>query len=214
MNILEIINFFAIPSLFLGIIGLFYAIYQGKKAKTAEKKITDLMQAMTSYKYLKELAFSHYSNGKYDESLDVFKKYLLENKDENEWNDIILQIMIKETAKLYSNILVFSDGKLPKFTLLVQAFISHEETLSKTQYPVILKTLINDYIKNFKRNRSLSEFLIALFDNDWTKAKDVLLKLEIGKSDDINDIFKQYAIEYLNSKLNKQDDNFVDDIPF
>ena len=85
MDFWEIISLLAIPSLILCILALFFAINQGKKAKNAENKINELMEAMTSCTYLKELAFSHYSNGKYDESLGVFKKYLLENKEENEW---------------------------------------------------------------------------------------------------------------------------------
>jgi tetratricopeptide (TPR) repeat protein len=219
MNFWEIISLLAIPSFILCILALFFAINQGKKAKNAENKINELMEAMTSCTYLKELAFSHYFNGKYDESLGVFKKYLLENKEENEWNEIITHILKKETSKIFSDIVVFPEGKMPKFSLLIQAFISHEDKYNHTHYPNIIKTLINDYVKIYNRNRALSELLIALFDNNWEKAKELSSKLEINKEEGINNSFKNYLFEYLNtkilnSKFPEKDNNFVDDIPF
>ena len=125
--LLKILNIPAIPSFILCVIAFIFAIKQNNKAKRAEYEINELKHLMTSYNYLKKLAFTHYENGKYDECLDALKKYLLDNRDKNEWNEIITYFVTKETIKLYSNFLVFPDEKLPKFSLLVQTYISHEE---------------------------------------------------------------------------------------
>jgi tetratricopeptide (TPR) repeat protein len=211
----EILSFLAIPSLLLGIAAFFYAIYQGKKAKNSEKEISELKQAMISYKYLKDLAFTHYDNGKYDESLDVFKKYLANNKDDKEWNIIINRIFRNETGKLFSDVFIFVEGEFPSISLLVQAYIVLEDKFLKSSpYPNIIKTLLNDFKKVFERKKSYHEFLIALFDKDWKVAKILLSDFIFFKDDDINTLFKNYVIKFLNKKLGINDEQFVDDIPF
>ena len=213
--LIKILNVLAIPSFILCIIAFIYAVKQNKKAVKAEFEISELKQAMTSYNYLKKLAFSHYENGKYDECLDVFKKYLLDNRDKNERNEILLHIVTKETMKLYSNFLVFPDEKLPKFSLLAQTFISYEEYFANFSYPVLVKTLVNDYCSIFSTNRLHSEFLIALFDKDWIKANEYLSKFSINKDDGLSNCFHKYLNNYMSIKLKiNSDDDFSNEIPF
>jgi len=206
MDLWQVVNIIAIPSFIFTIIALLFAINQGKKAKKAEKEIAELKQAMTSYAYLKELGFNYYKNGKYDESLDVFKKFLLENNKQNEWNEIINTIMRKETEKIFSNFLIFSNDRFPKFSLLVQTFISYEESFVNTHYPEIIKTFINDYTIKFKCRRYKSEFLIALLDKNWQKAKEIMEETSVNNEEGIDNIFKSYVINYIATKY--------DDIPF
>lgn len=200
---------------FIGIIALIYAIKKGKETKTAERKVTEIEQAITSYKYLKEKAFSHYNNGKYEECLDVLKKYLLGNKDDKEWSKIIGEIFKKETEKIYLGILPFKDGMLPSIAILIQAYISYEDKLNKASpYPELIKTLINDFGINFGRNRPSSEFIIALFDKDWQKAKNLLPVINMHTDEELSNSFKQYVTLYLNKKMGITDDGFSEDIPF
>jgi tetratricopeptide (TPR) repeat protein len=199
----------------VGLIAFLYAIYQGNKAKKAEIKLVELEQAMTSYKYLKGKAFEFYSKGQYEESLDVFKKYLLNNRDSKEWNDIIGIIFKKETEKIFSGILVL-DNISPNIALLVQAYIQYENVLGKSSpYPELIKTLIVDYGKSFGRIRLTAElFIIALLDKDWQKLKETLPNIAMHTDSDLNSQFKQYITVFLNKKLNISHNGFIDDIPF
>jgi len=190
-------------------IAVFIAIKQGRRAKIAEQKNIELEKAMISYKYLKELAFTHYYNGKYEESLDVFKKYLLNNKDDKEWVEIINHIFRKETENIFSDSLLFTENSFPNYILIIQAFISSENKYSNSSpYPDIIKTLLNDYYLTFERTRYNAEFLIFLLDKSWEKAKNIIQYLNF-QNEEIGVLFKEYLIQYLNKKL-----GIVDDIPF
>jgi tetratricopeptide (TPR) repeat protein len=192
-----------------------YAFFQDRKAKKAENRLIELEQAMTSYKYLKDKAFDLYFKGQYEESLDVFKKYLLNNKDDKEWDDIIGIIFKKETEKIFSGILVFGDISPKHLALFVHAYILYEDVLVKSSpYPELIKTLIGDFGKVFGRSRVASEFMIALFDKNWQKAKELLPNTPMHSDDDLNSQFRQYITLFLNKKLNISDDGFADDIPF
>jgi tetratricopeptide (TPR) repeat protein len=199
----------------IGLVALLYAFQQGKKAKVAEKRLEEIQQAVTSYKFLKEKAFENYVQGKYNESLDVFRRYLLSNKDDKEWNEIIIYIFRKETEKIFSGIFSFTESVSPGIATYLQAYISFEEILNRaTPYPELLKTLIQDFEKSFERNKPSIEFMIALFDNDWQKAKNLLERIVWLQDEDINLPFKQYITVYLNKKLGITDNGFSDDIPF
>lgn len=190
------------------------AIYQWRKAKKSDKEIIDLKRIMTSYKYLKELAFTHYENGKFDESLDVFKKYLLNNKDDKEWNEIIGNIFKKETEKLFSGKLIFSNSFTPGYSMIIQTFISNEDEFSKsTAYPLLIKTLINDYVNTFNRNRHFPELMIALFDREWKKATKFISAMKINHDQRIDTAFKEYVTNYLNIKMGIKNE-IDDDVPF
>jgi tetratricopeptide (TPR) repeat protein len=197
------------------VVAFIYAFFQGRKAKKAENKLIELEQAMTSYKYLRDKAFDLYLKGQYEESLDVFKKYLLNNKDDKEWNDIIGIIFKKETEKVFSGILVFGDV-LPKYpSLFIHAYIQYEDVLQKSSpYPELIKTLIDDFKKAFGRSRASSEFMIALFDKNWQKSKELLPNIPMHPDNDLNLQFRQYITSFLNKKLNISGDEFADDIPF
>jgi tetratricopeptide (TPR) repeat protein len=213
---MDIISILAIiVSVLFGLLSIAFAIKEGKRAKRAEQKIVDLEQAMISYKYMKVKAFDYYSKGNYEDSLDVFKKYLSNNKDEKAWNEIIGQIFKKETEKMYSGVFSFNEGPLPSISLLVQAYISLEDKFNNSSpYPALLKSLINDYTKVFDRNKIPHEFFIALFDKDWTKAKKLLPEITMLKDEEVNTSFKDFIFKYLNKKLGITDNSFVDDIPF
>jgi tetratricopeptide (TPR) repeat protein len=199
----------------IGIVALLYAFLQGKKAKEAEKRLAEIQQAVTSYKFLKEKALENYIQGKYDESLDIFRRYLLSNKDDKEWNEIVLHIFKKETQKIFSTIFSFNENISPGIAIYIQAYISFEEILNKaTPYPELLKTLIRDFKKSFERDKPSIEFIIALFDKDWQKAKNLLEKITMLSDEDINSPFKQYITIYLNKKLGITNDGVADDIPF
>jgi tetratricopeptide (TPR) repeat protein len=195
------------------------AIYQWRKAKKADNEIVEIKKAMTSYKYIKEFAFTHYANGNYEESLDAFRKYLLNNKDEKEWNEIINNIFRKETEKIFSGRLLFNDNYFPSIPMIIQTYISHDSEFDKSSpYPVLVKTLLNDYGNTFKRNRYFSAFMIALFDKDWKRAVQLVPAFDVHPDQKITSAFKDYITNYLNIKLginnNVNDDNFSDDIPF
>jgi hypothetical protein len=192
------------------------AFYQWRKAKKADNEIIELKKAMTSYKYLKELAFTHYTNGNYEECLDVFRKYLLNNKDDKEWNEIINRIFKKETEKIFSGKLLFSNNYFPNIAMVIQTYISHDNEFEKSSpYPILLKTLLNDYGNTFKRNRYFSAFMIALFDKDWERATQLVHAFEIHSDQKINSAFKDYLNNYLNIKLGiSNNENDDDDVPF
>jgi tetratricopeptide (TPR) repeat protein len=199
----------------IGIVALLYAFLQGKKAKEAEKKLAEIQQAVTSYKFLKEKALENYVQGKYNESLDIFRRYLLSNKDDKEWNEIILHVFKKETQKIFSTIFSFNENVSPGIAIYIQAYISFEGILNKaTPYPELLKTLVRDFKKSFDSDKPVIEFLIALFDKDWKKAKNLLEKITMLSDEDIDSLFKQYITIYLNKKLGITSDGFADDIPF
>jgi hypothetical protein len=162
---------------------------------------------------LKEEAFDLYAKGQYEDSLDVFRRYLLSNKDDKEWMDILFTIFTKETEKIFSGVLSFNKSVSPGLAIHLQAYISFEEILSKvTPYPQLLKTLIQDFEKNFSVVQFNMNFLIAVFDKDWQKAKELLEGIRMFFSADINSSFKHYVTVYLNKKLGITDDNF--DNPF
>jgi tetratricopeptide (TPR) repeat protein len=199
----------------VSLVALIYAFQQGKKAKKAEKSLEEIQQAVTSYKFLKEKALENYVQGRYDESLDVFRRYLLSNKDDKEWNEIILHIFKKETEKIFSGVFSFNESISPGIAIYLQAYISFEDILNKaTPYPELLKTLIRDFEKSFDRNKPSIEFIISLFDKDWQKAKNLLERMTLLSDEDINSPFKQYITVYLNKKLGITDDDFADDVPF
>jgi tetratricopeptide (TPR) repeat protein len=191
------------------------AVYQWRKAKKADNEIVELKKAMTSYKYLKELAFTHYSNGNYEESLDVFRKYLINNKDDKEWGEIIGNIFTKETEKIFSGRLSFNNNYYPSTPVIIQTYISHDSDFAKSSpYPTLVKTLINDYINTFNRRRYFSEFMLALFDKDWKKAAQFVPAIDIHPNQKIASAFKDYINIYLNIKLGITNDENDDDIPF
>jgi tetratricopeptide (TPR) repeat protein len=199
----------------IGIVALLYAFLQGKKAREAEKRLAEIQQAVISYKFLKEKAIENYAQGRYDESLDIFRRYLLSNKDDKEWNEIILYIFKKETKKIFSTIFSFNENISPGIAIYIQAYISFEEILNKaTPYPELLKTLIQDFEKSFGRDKPSIEFVVALFDKNWQKAKKLLEKITIFSDEDITSPFKQYITIYLNKKLGINIDGFTDDVPF
>ena len=204
----DIINILAIPSLIIGVIGIIYAQKQDKKAKVAEKKIEELQNAMISYEYLKKKGFDFYQNGKYNESLDAFKKFLYENNDQNEWNEVINYIFIKETEKIFSNILVFSAEKTPTFNILVYTLIAYEDSFLSIQYPEIVKVLVTDYNDKFPRQRFQAVFLISLLDKDWAKAKEYFEKFCLSGDFALDTDYKKFILSYLDAKIS------VDDIPF
>jgi len=196
-------------------VSIFIAIKESRRRKIDQQKILDLEKAMISYSYIKDKAFILYNNGNYNESLDVFKKYLSNNKDEKAWNEIINQIFRKETEKIYSGVFSFKESHLPTISLLVQAYISLEDKFTNSsQYPVLLKTIIIDYNKMFDKDRISQEFIITFFDKDWNKAKKLLPKITMLKDEEINKAYKDFVLKYLNNKLGITDDSFVDDIPF
>jgi len=205
-----------IGGLFLGaLVSIIIYFKESKRRKIDQQKIFELEKAITSYSYIKDKALVLYENGNYSESLDVYKKYLLNNKDEKEWNEIINQIFRKETEKMYSGIFSFKESYFPNISLLIQAYISLEEKfINSSKYPVLIKTLINDYNKMFNKNRISQEYFIALFDKDWTKAKDLLPKITMLKDEEINSSFKDFVLKYLNNKLGIKESSFIDDIPF
>jgi len=192
-----------IGGLLLGaLVSIFIYFKESKRRKIDQQKILDLEEAMTSYSYIKKKAITLYNNDNYNESLDVFKKYLINNKDEKEWNEIINQIFRKETEKMYSDVFSFKEGHLPTISLLIQAYISLEDKFNNSsQYPVLLKILLNDYTKMFGTERISQEFIIYLFDKDWAKVKDLLPKINMLKDEEINTSFKDFIIKYLNKKL-------------
>jgi tetratricopeptide (TPR) repeat protein len=201
----------------VGLIAFLYAVYQGNKAKKAEIKLVELEQAMTSYKYLKEKAFAFYSNGQYEESLDVFKKYLLNNKDAKEWNDIIGIIFKNETEKAFSVVLTLNNITPQNLAILVHTYIQCEDVLGKSSpYPKLIKTLISDYGQAFGQIRVSSEFIIALFDKNWQRVNELLPDTFMHSDKELNSQFKQYIKIFLNKKLNisNDKDGFADDIPF
>ena len=210
INILAIII-----SVLFGIISIVIAVREGKRARRAEQKLLDLEQSITSFKYVKDKAYKYYSTGNYDESLDAFKKFLSNNKDEKIWNEIIYYIFKKETEKIFSGNIIFNEGSFPSISLLIQTFITYEEKYIKlSPYPTILKTLLDDYSKVFEKSKAICEFFIALFDKDWAKAKNFLISINMLNDEDFNNSFKQFITLYLNKKLGITDDTFVDDIPF
>jgi tetratricopeptide (TPR) repeat protein len=199
----------------IGIVALLYAFSQGKKAREAEKRLAEIQQAVTSYKFLKEKAIENYAQGRYDESLDIFRRYLLSNKDDKEWNEIIIYIFNNETKKIFSPVFSFTENVSPGIAIYIQTYISFEEILNKaTPYPELLKTLIRDFEKSFGRDKPSIEFIVALFDKDWKKAKNLLEKIVISLDEDITLSFKQYIIIYLNKKLGIDNGGFTDDMPF
>ena len=212
-------DFFSITailvSIIFGVISVYFAIKEGKRARRAEQKIVELEQAISSYEYLKNKAFNLYDNGNYKESLDVFKKYLLNNKDDKEWNEIISKIFRKETEKIFSNVFSFKEGLLPNAALLVQAYISFEDKYSNSSpYSVLIKSLISDFTKTFNGNKPPFEFIISLLDKDWEKANKLLPKVRMHKDEVLDGCFSQYIAKYLEIKGGITNDNFADDIPF
>ena len=143
MDFTSIINNTA--GLLLGaIVSIVIYLKENKRRKIDQQKILDLENAMISYSYIKNNAYNLYNNGNYSESLDVFKKYFCNNKDDNEWNEIITYIFRKETEKIFSGVLSFKNVQKPNTALLVQAFISMEDSSNIiSAYPDIIKTQVD-----------------------------------------------------------------------
>jgi hypothetical protein len=68
------------------------------------------------------------------------------------------------------------DEIFPRYpAIFILSYILYEDIFSKSSpYPDLIKKLISDYGKAFVRNRPSSEFVIALFDKDWKRLKEIL----------------------------------------
>ena len=199
MKIMDITSIiYNAAGLLLGaIVSIVIYLKENKRRKTDQQKILDLEKAMISYSYIKDKAYNLYNNGNYNESLDVFKKYLCTNRDDKEWNEIITYIFRKETEKIFSGVLSFKDVQKPNTALLVQAFISMEDSRNNiSPYPDIIKTLIDDFAKTFGRKMNSALFLIALLDNNWQKAKEYLPTVNMLKNSYNNAVFERYILTY------------------
>ena len=217
MKIMDITSIiYNAAGLLLGaIVSIVIYLKENKRRKTDQQKILDLEKAMISYSYIKDKAYNLYNNGNYNESLDVFKKYLYNNRDDKEWNEIITYIFRKETEKIFSSNICFNNMQKPNTALLLQAFISMQDSSNIiSPYPDIIKTLIDDFAKAFGRKMNSALFLIALLDNDWQKAKNLLPSVNMLKDSYNNVIFERYISAYIDKKMGIDDNSIVEDVPF
>jgi type II secretory pathway pseudopilin PulG len=208
-----------ILTIVFGVIGLFaflYAIRESKKAKAAEIELSEIRQAMTSYKYLKERALELYSKGSYEESLDVFRKYLMDNKDDKEWSEILVYIFRNETIKIFSIAIPLADDFKLDIAFLFQIYISFEGILEKSSpYPQIIKTLYENFSKSFDQKKYGIQTMIAIFDKDWEAVSESIKNIRFHREDEISGSFRKYLNAFINNKRGiKDDDGWSDDIPF
>jgi hypothetical protein len=195
----------------ISIVALYFAVKESNKAKLAEKRIIDIEQAVVSYGYLKGKAYEYYNTSRYEESLDVFRKYFLDNKDEKEWIDVIMDIFKKETSKLFSDVIDFKG--IYSNNVLIQSYISYEEKLSKSPaYPNLLKKLYEQYKQNFQKELINVLLMINLFDKNWAALKIAANTYSPYPDKDMNEAFKKFLLAFVNSK--NTGDDFTDDIPF
>jgi tetratricopeptide (TPR) repeat protein len=197
----------------VSIIAFLYAIRESKKAKRAEKRIIEIENAVVSYKYLKQKAYEYYNNGRYEESLDVFKKYFLGNKDEQDWTEVILDIYKKETEKIYSKVITLKERF--SATVLIMTYIMYEKEFSGApQYPNLLRELIKDYKENFGKDLIPVNTLIAIFDKNWKSMIDMISKVSPYSDKEMNDTYQKLLKRYFTLKLPQTGDDFTDDVPF
>jgi len=202
MSIVSIIvtSLSIIVSIIVSVISILYANRQAKKAEISEQKMGELEKALTSNKYIKDKAFFLYNDGKEEDSLDVFKKYLSENNDKTEWHEIILYIFKNETKKIFSKILFFDNYSSFSYTLLFQAYIfSIEDLINLPEYPKIIRALLKEYKIKFDESLSIFEFFIALVDSRYQEAKEILKSIDkLHKISDIDLFYKKQFICFLN----------------
>jgi hypothetical protein len=197
----------------VSVVAFLYAMNESKKAKRAEIKILEIEKAVTSYKYLKDKASEYYLAGRYDDCLDVYKKYFLDNKDENELISVILEIYKRETNVQLWNRLKNQDS-IGAVISIIYYIMNDEKFINSPQYPELIKKLIEMYHKNFKKEIIPVELMISIFDKDWRNAKMLISKMNAFNDSEMNKYFQDLVIKYCSIKIGTTDDHFTDDIPF
>lgn len=210
-----------IGGLALAILTLGYAIREGKRARKGEKKIAELEKAATSYEFLRDRAMKLYETGDYEQSLDVFRKYFLDHKDENEAWGIISQILRIETTNIFQEALSTNGLKSP--AVLIAYYMMHDaEFLERPKYTDLVKELIALHFKQFKITKPHNVLMFALLDREYEKAKAIVEEVQFFADPEMNVLFKALVGRYCDDKLPATKitadapapDNFEDDIPF
>ncbi len=196
----------------VSVFAFIYALRESRKAKNAEKRMMEIENAVVSYKYLKEKAYEYYNQGRYEDSLDVFRKYFLDNKDEKEWVDVIVDIYKKETTKIFTKYLMPQDNY--PISLLLQVYITNETEFTKLpSYPTIIKKLYEQYKNIFKKDIANITLLLLVFDKKWSEVRTYLQKTPIIINDkETGELYKKFIIGFIDKKDAPPD--FPDDIPF
>ena len=131
----------------VAVVAFVIAIYQTVQAKGSDKK---LEEAQNSLKVLEDgmvlsdfklkKAIEYYEKGKYNNSLEAFRKYSKESEDNVELEKALRNIFITETRKIYSNRLGL---EVSPAVLVVVIITSGSQSDSK--YPDYLNKLIQIY---------------------------------------------------------------------
>jgi hypothetical protein len=197
----------------VSVVAFIYAMRESRKAKKAENRIIEIENAVVSYKFLKQKAYEYYDNSRYEDSLDVFKKYFLGNKDEKDWIDVILNLYRKETEKLFGKIISIKEGF--SATILIITYIMNEKQLSNSSpYPGLIKELIDNYKTNFKKDPMPMILIIAMFDKDWKSAIEMTKRFAPFADAEMNEYIQKLLTKFFILKIPTTTDDFTDDIPF
>ncbi len=197
----------------VSVLALLYAVRESRKAKRAEAKIVEIEKAVVSYKYLKDKAFANYESGRYEESLDVFRKYLLDNKDEADWQNVIRRIFNAETQKIFGQH-ILGQGT-DSVAVCIMYYLTHEDRFKNSpKYPTLLKELIKMYSKSLDRQANPISMMISLIDNDWPEVVKYSATYTPFTDKDMNERLASLISRYCEVKIGKPLDNFEDDIPF
>ena len=165
----------------------------------------DIEKALTSHAYLKELAFSFYLEGNYDESLDTFKKYYLDNDDRRDLLEMIGRIFWIETEKIYGDWIKGSEIStvITAQINLCQLKGTEGQTQSKTRYSEVLVGLVVLCKEKFDFVQSYYTIPILLAEEDYQSLLTMTgTQVQITRNTIINE-YLRYGVHLLcKNKLN------------
>ena len=119
------------PGGLITVVSLALALYQTWRSREFKKMFY-------SRRYLKKIAMQFYKDGKYDDCLDAFEKYYLNNNEKGELYETINSIFWMESRKIYGD-------QMPQRCndyILISIILSIKEEI-KAEYPDFLYKIIN-----------------------------------------------------------------------
>jgi tetratricopeptide (TPR) repeat protein len=195
-------------------------IRESRRATRAEKRLIEIQKLQESYDYLKTRAFVYYNQGNYEQSIDVFKRYLVTNKDVTIWQGIISDILIAETRKIF-------DKKFKEAIFMpanITAFMVAEAQFKDAgKYSAILLELAQMYEKNFGKFTPLYRVITSLVNGDWQGVAKYAESYGPFSDKEMNENFQNVIKRFCKLKQPARGDfpegdspegGFHDDIPF
>jgi hypothetical protein len=196
----------------VAVVGTGIAIWQAVEAKNAKREIKELRGATTSYKFLREKAMELYESGKHEESLDTFRKYYLDHKDEQEAWDTVNEVMRAETARVFS-LSIIVQGMTSSPVLLLHALDRTARTLTKKlqsgserdaglpKYSDLARELVALHERTFREPKPVASLVISLTNGNYEYAKQLLPSVVLFDDPELNTLFVAFLNRYCDTKL-------------